>query len=150
MTESILNADGAKVSRMLPEDVERARANCALFWEMGSSDDQLRGFLADAHNILLLAEVERQPVGQLVGYVLQRWDVEKPMLFLFSMDVVASHRRRGIGRQLIRRFQQIGLETGCGSAFVVTNASNIPALRMYEALGGTRTNLDDVMFEWGL
>ncbi|MEI6519593.1 MAG: GNAT family N-acetyltransferase [bacterium] len=148
--EPIINTDDLSLLRLLPNDVERARVNCALFWEMGISDDHLRGFLADDHNILIVAEIKGQPIGQLIGYVQQRWDVEKPMLFLFSIDVIESHRRQGIGSQLIRRFQQLGIETGCGSLYVITNASNMPAMRMYEALGGTRTNTDDVMFVWEL
>ena len=136
------------ISRMTVGDTDRARANCALFWDMNNSAQHLTRFLADAGNILLVAEEDGQPVGQLVGYILQRWDVEKPQLFLYSIDVLEYHQRRGIARRLIEHFHTIGKTEGCGSSFVFTNASNTPGMHLYQALGGTRTNPDDVMFEW--
>ena len=122
--------------------------NCALFWQMPPSPDKLRQFLADDRNILIVAEANGKPVGQVLGYILQSWDTRAPKLFLYSMDVVESHRRRGIGRRLIESFREAGRQSGCGEMFVFTNASNEPAMRLYKKLGGTRTNLDDVMFEW--
>jgi ribosomal protein S18 acetylase RimI-like enzyme len=137
-----------KIARLGEEDLDRAADNCALFRKMESSPERLRQFLADDCNIFVAAEVNDRPVGQALGYILQRWDVQPPMLFLYSIDVVESYRRKGVGRHLVKRFLQIGRERGFGNAFVFTNASNKPAMSLYKELGGTRTNLDDVMFEW--
>ncbi len=136
------------ITRLGPEDAETARANCALFWDMSSSEENLVVYLADPNCILLVAEVDGEPAGQVVGHILKRWDSKKPMLFLFSIDVVESQRRKGVARKLIQEFQKRGKEAGCGSSFVFTNESNKPAMQMYQTLGGVRTNPDDVMFEW--
>lgn len=61
--EPIINTDDLYLLRLLPNDVERARVNCALFWEMGISDDHIQGFLADEHNFPLIAEIKGQPAG---------------------------------------------------------------------------------------
>lgn len=136
------------IRRLGPKDAARAQANCALFWDVSDADRNLEGFLADPNCVLLVGEVDDEPAGQIVGHILRRWDSQCPMLFLFSIDVVESHRRKGVARGLIGEFLRIGREAGCGRAFVFTNESNAPAMYMYAALGGTRTNPDDVMFEW--
>jgi ribosomal protein S18 acetylase RimI-like enzyme len=136
------------IARLGPLDVARAQTNCALFSNMKDASANLATYLADPLCILLVAEVDGEPVGQIVGHVLKRWDSKSPMLFLYSVDVVESHRRKGIARGMIQEFLRIGREAGCGSSFVFTNESNGPAMEMYQSLGGIRTNPDDVMFEW--
>lgn len=138
------------IARLGPEDAARAQANCALFWDMNDASANLAAYLADPSCILLVAEVDGEPAGQIVGHILKRWDSKSPMLFLFSIDVVESHRRKGLARGLIKEFLRIGAEAGCGTSFVFTNESNSPAMEMYQALGGTRTNPDDVTFGWKL
>ena len=137
-----------KISRLGPQDVERAQVNCALFWNMTHAAMNLTSYLADPNCILLVAQVDGEPAGQIVGHILKRWDSKKSMLFLYSIDVVESQRRKGIARGLMEEFLRIGREAGCGSSFVFTNESNTPAMQMYHNLGGARTNQDDVMFEW--
>jgi ribosomal protein S18 acetylase RimI-like enzyme len=136
------------IKRLGPDDAGRAEVNCALFWDMTDASVNLAGYLADPGCILLVAEVDGEPAGQIVGHILKRWDSKSPMLFLFSIDVVEAHRRKGVARGLMEEFLRIGKEVGCGSSFVFTNESNTPAMQMYKALGGTRTHPDDVMFEW--
>lgn len=136
------------ISRLREQDLDRAAENCALSWKMPTSPANLRHFLADNRNILVVAEVDGEPVGQVLGYILQGWDARAPMLFLYSIDVVESHRRQGIGRHLIERFREIGRESGCGETFVFTDVSNQSAMKLYENLGGIPTNPDRVMFEW--
>ena len=137
-----------EISRLRPEDADRAHANFECFWDMGNPTSALTSFLADPNCILLVAEVEGRPIGQVLGYVLKRWDSKKPMLLLYSIDVAKAHRRKGVGSKLIREFRRIGEEIGCGTSFVLTTASNAAAMALYESAGGTRPNPDDVMFEW--
>jgi len=136
------------ITRLKPKNLDRAAANCALFWDMSDSLQRLEEFLSDESNILLVAEVDGKPVGQALGYILKRWDVTPSKLFLYSIDVLESHRQHGIGRKLIDRFRQIGREYGCTITFVITSESNLPAMQLYQATGARRNNLDDVVFEW--
>jgi ribosomal protein S18 acetylase RimI-like enzyme len=141
-------AMSVSVSRLGPDDLERARANCEMFWDMSRAPKNLPEFLADPDCILLVAEVDGEPAGQIIGYILKRWDSKKPMLFLYSIDVVEHYRRKGVASKLIEEFRGIGGRSGCGTTFVFTSESNAPAMSLYKALGGTRINPDDVMFEW--
>ena len=138
------------IRRLGPEDAASAQCNCALFWNMGKAERNLADFLADPNCILLVGEIDGEPAGQIVGHILKRWDSKSPMFFLYSIDVAESHRRKSVARGLIEEFLLIGEKAGCRSSFVFTNESNSPAMNMYQALGGTRTHPDDVMFEWKL
>jgi len=115
---------------------------------MGAAGPNLAALLADPDCILIAAESDGEPVGQVVGHVLRRWDSGPPMLLLYSIDVVAAHRREGIGGRLVTELRRVGRERGCGSTFLVTNESNAPAMALYRALGGTRPHTDDVLFVW--
>jgi len=136
------------IDRLHQEDWLRAYKNHQVFWEKQTSQEIIQGFLSKDYNIYLVAEIDHEPVGQLIGFILERWDVETSMLFLYSIDVLADFRRMGIGTQLIKVFRQIGKEAGFSNAFVLTNESNFPAMQLYRAAGGKRTNPDDVMFDF--
>lgn len=138
------------IERLGPTDTPRARGNCALFWDMSASGENLAEFLADPSCILLVAELDGEPAGQIIGHILKRWDSKGPMLFLYSIDVVEHHRRKGVASELIRELHRIGKETGCATSFVLTSEANTPAMKLYQAIGGSMTNPDDVMFEWDL
>lgn len=137
-----------RIRRLGPEDVEAALGNCRLFWDMESAGGNLAAFLADPDCILLAAEVDGRPVGQIVGHVLKRWDARRPRLLLHSIDVVESHRRRGAARRLIRAFHRIGEAAGCGSSTVFTEESDAPATGLYRAVGGSRADTGGALFEW--
>ena len=139
------------IDRLGHKDLDRAAANCDLFWQMPPSTKKLSQFLHDESCMLLVAEFNSKPIGQALGYILKRWDMKQPKIFLYSIDVVEMYRKRGVGRRLIETFYKIGKDYGCGTMFVPTSEKNIPAVRLYETTGGKRiTDSDAVMFEWGL
>lgn len=136
--------NSSSVQRLAAKDLSRVSEILSLFSESADSET----FLESSDNIFLAAEIGGEPAGFLIGYILPRWDGKPPMLFLYSIDVLEKHRRRGIGRKLVCNFLEIGTRAGCGKGFVVTNQSNVPAMKLYEAAGGQRMNADDVLFEF--
>lgn len=138
------------ISRLTRNEIDRARASCDLFWDMPPTNEALAAFLADPANLLLTAEVDGRPAGQLLGYILQRWDNLRPMAFLYSIDVIEAFQRRGIGRQLVEGFLDEGRKAGCSEAFVITNRSNEAAKALYETVGGKMAEGDELMYEWNL
>lgn len=131
------------IARLTTDEWEKAQASITLFW------DTTVKFLSNSQNILLSAELDDVLVGQVIGYILDRWDKNEPMLFLYSIDVAEPYQRRGIGTALIEAVRKLGRTQGCSEAFVLTNESNIPAMQLYQSTGGKRSNPDDVvMFEY--
>lgn len=102
----------------------------------------MQGFLSKSGNILLECTLDGEPAGFALGYVLQRSDGRPPMLFLYEIEVLESHRRRGLARTMIEK-----LKAGAdGKFFVVTQRSNRAAIGLYTAAGGRQLHPDDVLF----
>lgn len=103
-------------------------------------------FFQDEDNILLVASVEGQPAGFLYAYVLEAPHLPQPKMFLYSIDVFPDFQGRGVGTALIEKLKGMALARGCSEIFVLTNASNSAANRLYQKTGGIRENPDDVMY----
>jgi ribosomal-protein-alanine N-acetyltransferase len=58
-------------------------------------------------------------------------------LHVNTIAVDAAHRRRGLGRRLMREVLRRAAQRGATRATLEVRASNVPARRMYEALGFT-------------
>ncbi|NED94170.1 GNAT family N-acetyltransferase [Phytoactinopolyspora alkaliphila] len=69
------------------------------------------------------------------GYHLVRPD-DSSMLYLHQIEVDESHRRKGIGRELLRAFMATGAAAGATKMFLTTGADNFAARSLYEAMGG--------------
>jgi len=103
-------------------------------------------FLENPLNYLLMAIWEGIPVGVLLGYQLQRPETARPKFFVYEMEVLDAQRGRGIGKALINAFKDICQEHNGTEIFLVTNRSNIPAMRLYESTGATPEGEDNVLF----
>ena len=107
--------------------------------------------LGDERTIFLVSfDEEGAPMGFVFGYELPRRHGDPSILFVYELEVDAAWRRRGIASRLLRELAQIAHARGIETGFVLTSASNAAAMRLYESIGGTRPNDDDVMwdFEW--
>jgi ribosomal protein S18 acetylase RimI-like enzyme len=136
-----------KIRRLFPADAELVRQVESLF-DHPSRQESARSFLENPHNYLLVAWVDGDPAGFVTGHLLQRLDT-RPMLFLYEAGVAEAYRGRGIGTALVRELARIGEQQGFCEMFVLTNASNEPAMRMYASAGGIRSEAPDIeMFEW--
>ncbi|MCP4402138.1 MAG: GNAT family N-acetyltransferase [bacterium] len=138
------------ITQLQSQDVTIAQETVAQFWEHRPNIESIARFLNDRHNILVMASCGDVSVGQLIGYLLERWDGKPPMLLLYSIDVLEPYRRQGIGRALLQHIREIGQKEGCSEMFLITNASNVPAMQLYQKTGGQRPFYDDVMFEYDL
>ncbi len=104
-----------------------------------------RELLDDPHAILLVAVDDEEEVGFVLAYDLPRRHGNLRQLFVYEVDVLASHRRRGIGRLLLEQLAELGIR----EAFVLTEPDNEAANRLYERVGGTRSDVAMWDFEFG-
>ena len=72
---------------MTTDEWKKAQASITLFWDTVPAQETIVKFLSNYQNILLLAELDDALVGQVIGYILERWDRDEPMFFLYSIDV---------------------------------------------------------------
>ncbi|MDJ0768516.1 MAG: GNAT family N-acetyltransferase [Ilumatobacter sp.] len=110
-------------------------------------------FLADPNTLVLGAFDVASGVPLPVGWA---WAVgiRQPngwsMAYLHQLDVVASHRRRGIGRQLVEHAMAVARQRGHDRFWLSTGGHNEVANAMYASLGGERKELGDVNYWWQL
>lgn len=86
----------------------------------------------------LLAWDDEQLIG-LAAYSFL-WPAEgvSSSLFIKELYVAQSHRRRGIGKLLMRRVSQLALDNQCSRVEWMTDEENGEAQRFYEELGAPR------------
>ncbi|GAA0483956.1 hypothetical protein Ade02nite_96170 [Paractinoplanes deccanensis] len=68
------------------------------------------------------------------GYLLPRPD-GATMLYLHNLEVAPAHRRRGVGRALLRAFMRAGRDRGATTMFLTTGEHNTAARTLYESEG---------------
>jgi ribosomal protein S18 acetylase RimI-like enzyme len=105
--------------------------------------------LRDERTLYVAALDDGRPVGFVFAHELLRRHGEGSMLFVYDLGVEEEYRRRGIARRLLRELAAIAGARGIRIGFVITNASNEPAMALYESVGGVRPNDDDVMWDFG-
>jgi ribosomal protein S18 acetylase RimI-like enzyme len=69
-------------------------------------------------------------------------------MFVYEIGVRDDQRRAGVGTALFDELRRICRERGVSRAFVITSASNVPAMAFYGSLGGEREATDDVVFDF--
>jgi GNAT superfamily N-acetyltransferase len=124
-----------RVERIITLDEDRlAQLNAMLAssWVL----DEVRRFLADPDNLLLLASYDSQWCGALTGYRLQRLDQHRAGVLLYEVDVLEPFRRRGVGRALVEAIKAWAAEVGAFEVWVLTEQSNAPAKALYRSAGG--------------
>ena len=114
--------------------------------EQGSSP-RLPDLLADERTIVLAALERDEPIGFVLAYELLRRHGDASHLFVYEVGVAAGWRRRGVATALFGELERLARSRGIRRAFVLTNAANEPAMRLYDSLGGVRPNGDDVLWE---
>ena len=103
--------------------------------------------LAEPDLVNVVAVDAGEPVGFVYGYVLRRY--EATSFFIYSVDVVESHQRRGIAKAMLARLSDLGKSGRWDEMFVLTNAGNAAAMALYTSAGGVRPPPDDVvMFDF--
>lgn len=138
----------AKIFRATLAQRDLAREAIEICHGRGTPNDgALDKFLADPDCYLILAAVSGQVVGSLYGYRLCTPHRVAPQFLLYEIDVLESHRRKGIGRALMDAFSAEAQAASAEEEWVVTNSSNEAAMALYQRSGYKRVNPDDVMLE---
>jgi ribosomal protein S18 acetylase RimI-like enzyme len=92
--------------------------------------------LEDDRTIFLVAFQGAEPVGFVLGYELPRRHGDASILCIYEIEVRAACRGEGVGTKLLLEVERIARERGIGEGWVLTDAGNEPANRLYAAVGG--------------
>jgi len=106
-------------------------------------------FLADSrHHIVVAIDA-----GLVVGFASAVHYVhpdKQPELWINEVGVTPTHQRQGIGKKLLQEMFLKAKSLGCNEAWVLTNRSNTPAMKLYASVTESETPEDVVMFNFSL
>lgn len=71
-------------------------------------------------------------------------------LWINEVGVAPTYRNRGLAKALLELLFDLGRQLRCNTAWVLTERTNMPAMRLYQSSGGTEAQEDIVMFSFGL
>ncbi len=142
-----------EIVRLNTQNVNLAREVARKFYWNGDAKNKCINdrFFAEDKNIMYAAVVEGEVVGQIYGYIFERFDMPKKQLFLYSIDVLESFQKRGIGKALVYRFLDHLNKDEFHNAFVLTNKGNVSAMSLYKSTGGNQVvseEGEEILFKW--
>ena len=113
------------------------------------SEKLVAEFLRDSRHHIVVAIDRRLVVGfaSAVHYV---HPDKPPELWINEVGVTPTHRRRGIGKKLLKEMFAIAKSLDCNQAWVLTERSNIPAMGLYTSVAESEAPEDTVMFTFNL
>jgi ribosomal protein S18 acetylase RimI-like enzyme len=106
-------------------------------------------FLTDPRHHLAVAIDDGQVVGFASGVHYVHPDKPSEM-WINEVGVAPSHQGRGIGKAILRTLLRHAERLGCREAWVLTDRSNSPAMRLYASTGGEEAPREQVMFTFFL
>lgn len=110
----------------------------------------LKKFLSRRENVLILAEQDGMPTGFLLAYILDRVDRDQKMFCLYEIGVTQAYRQRGVGRAMIEALKLVCKHENAMKAWVITNRSNMAAVRLYSSTGAAADlGGDEIGFVYG-
>jgi len=93
--------------------------------------------LHDPRTVFLVAFTDGgESAGLVLAYELPRRHGHEVTLCVYEVEVVEAYRRHGVATRLLRELERVARERGIAEAFVLTEAGNTAAMRLYESLGG--------------
>jgi GNAT superfamily N-acetyltransferase len=137
MTELAINAATPDDAGVVHELVLALARYEHLEHEVTATVDDIRNLLTGLHPYAeaIIARWQGEPVGFALFFHNVSTFRGKPGIFLEDLFVKPEHRRRGIGRALLRHLAQIAVNRGCPRMEWTALDWNRPALDFYDQLG---------------
>lgn len=120
----------------------------AIVEQLATRDPPRTELLSDPKTIFLVAFENGVPVGFVLAYELQRRHGFEVTLCVYEIEVDEAYLRRGIGGRLLHGLKRIARERAVAEGFVLTDAGNAAAMRLYESVGGKRNDVVEWDFDY--
>ena len=97
--------------------------------------DYMRRLLTRDHFIALAAVRDREVIGGLAAYELEKFEQERSEIYIYDLAVAEAHRRSGIATALIEELRLTARKRGAYVIFVQADHVDPPAIALYTKLG---------------
>lgn len=134
-----------EIRNMIRTDIPQLAILYQQFWNEPSDilamQNQFDKLSKDERYILLSAVMDDKLVGSVMGIVCQElYGNCKPFLVLENMVVDQDTRRKGIGKSLLSRLEEIAKARDCSQIILVTELERVDACLFYETCGFQTNN----------
>jgi aminoglycoside 6'-N-acetyltransferase I len=107
-------------------------------------------YLSDPRHHLAVAIEDTLVVGFASGVHFIHPDKPHPEFWINEVGVAPIYQAQGVGKALLRALLEVARAEGCAEAWVLTERDNLPAMRLYESVGGDEAPDETVMFTFRL
>ncbi|HJS19636.1 MAG TPA: GNAT family N-acetyltransferase [Anaerolineales bacterium] len=107
-------------------------------------------FLTDNRHHLAVAMEKDIVIGFASGVHYIHPDKSSPEFWINEVGVSRSYQKRGVGKALMHALFEKARSLGCAEAWVLTERDNVPAMRLYQSIGGEEAPEETVMFTFHL
>ena len=121
--------------------IRQLRAGDEAIVERLATREPRTALLHDPRTIFLVAFDDGTPMGFVLAYELPRRHGHEATLCIYEIEVREPFRRQGIATRLMCELESIARRRGIAEGFVLTDAANVAAMRLYESVGGTAENV---------
>lgn len=109
----------------------------------------LEAFLGDPRHIMYLAVDNNVVVG--MASAVEYFHPDKPpQIWINEVGVALSHRKRGIGRQLVQELVASAKDRSCVYAWLGTSTDNVAAQACFSSVPEVETPQPFLLYEWEL
>ncbi len=121
---------------------------CECFTSEAYTEGQMRDLLESPNAIALLARVDADIAGFVIGLV-EDFEGAK-MGHIVTIDVAVKHRRKGIGVILLEAVEEALLQKEVRIVYLEVRANNIPALQLYKQQGYVKAEILENYYSVGI
>ena len=116
-------------------------------WLPPLGNEETAQFVADPDTVCIVAiDLETNHIaGFVYGGVLKRRHTKLHHICLYEVGVDIDHRSRGVGPLLLSAFAAEARRMGIDRGFVVANADDAEAMKLYQDAGAVRSTGHDVL-----
>ncbi len=102
-------------------------------------------FLNDPRHHIVVAVIDNQVIGfaSAVHYIHPDKQTE---LWINEVGVAEEHQNKCIAKAMMKELFQLGKSLGCKVAWVLTESDNLPANKLYQSVGGEKS--ETVLYEF--
>ena len=130
-----------------------ATAMEAAGWDEGNDIDEpytaesLERYLGDPTNIFVVAHDEQQLLGMASASLRRKPYGDMLWLYVDEVDVAVPHRRKGVGKALMRFLLDLAGALDCDELWLGAEAGNTAAVALYRSLDGDEDEVLGYTFE---
>ena len=107
--------------------------------EQGKSEPNLDRLLSDDRTYLMAATVDDEIIGYALAYRFPSLYGPGHMAYLYDIEVVGMHRRKGAGRLLINSILKALKNDEVEELWLGTGTDNVEAQALYESTGAVKS-----------